>query len=285
MTIRSALKKLYTSMCGGTTDAQTAGDLINAIADDYTGGGGSDLPTPGTAGNVLTSTGSEWESAAPSGAMIIEGTMGDGTVTITTTPADIKDAYDAGKPVYLRFMNAAAPCVSAYGDGDDVIVDFVGTYFGENDDEAYLVGVKFDGSLTGTMEFLDTRPDVPTSSASENGKVLGISNGEYTFVDTKYPLILTGTEGENNAITISGATLAEIYAAATAGKLVYLDVAFTAFGGANTRLPLVLYSYDNDEYAYGFSIALPVTTNGMIVCATFENSLTGTIETKTWSVT
>ena len=35
MTISTALRKLYTALCGGTTNKKTAGDLINEIADNY----------------------------------------------------------------------------------------------------------------------------------------------------------------------------------------------------------------------------------------------------------
>ena len=97
MTIRTALRKLYTAMCGGTTNESTAGDLINAIATDYTGGGGgSDLPAPGTVGNVLTSTGEAWQSAAPT------------TVTVDANPTEDSEHAVSSGGVYTALSGKQA---------------------------------------------------------------------------------------------------------------------------------------------------------------------------------
>lgn len=92
-----ALKDLYVKLGGLLTD--TYSDIANGIpVAEYTltpdcilacskkasgGGGGADLPEPGTAGNVLTSTGSAWQSAAPVSVTIDESITENGTNPVT----------------------------------------------------------------------------------------------------------------------------------------------------------------------------------------------------------
>ena len=142
MTIRTALRKLYTAMCGGTTNESTAGDLINAIATDYTGGGGgSDLP-PVTVSNVgealIVDDSGEWGNERMDFAP--ELTYNNGAVTTEVDVSDIIDAVNAHKNVYallhkdgktyrlpLRGVNTDAeqhPVVEFEGviDGVDVVI-------------------------------------------------------------------------------------------------------------------------------------------------------------------
>lgn len=233
MTIRTALRKLYTAMCGGTTNKNTAGELINDIAENYMGGGGGSLPTPGAVGNVLTSTGDGWESAAPSGddEFIIHGTLavsGDIPTAITNldkTSGEIVAAMEANKNVTMIVQT---------GGTDNTVVSLSCVYGVES--TAVFSAFAFDaGSGTeihmfvvvdsqGPYLFVSSMPrSMPSASADENGKVLGVENGAYALVDAK-PLIVHGTISGITATITDQITIADIAEQAADGRTVYFDV-------------------------------------------------------------
>ena len=292
----------FTIACGNGADlSNTTVKILKKVS----GGGGSDLPAPGAAGNVLTSNGTAWESAAPSAPLPEAGADGnvltadDGewvsaapikplVVTYnedehTITGASLSDivaAYANKTPVYIYSSEMLLPVIQAFNEDDEYRID-AGSFWYY--DGLYIyIRVYYDGTAWDS-----DISNIPSASASANGKVLGVESGNYAFVDTKYPLILTGAEGSGTAVTVSGATLAEIYEAAHAGRYVAVDIPLTALGGVTARLPLIIYNYDStdEEYSFGFSMAIPVTSNGLLVTITLDNSLTGEIEQKTWAVT
>lgn len=117
--------------------------------------------------------------------------------------------------------------------------------------------------------------EVPAASAAANGKVLGVTDGAYAFADVM-PLIVAGTvDLEHNTCAItSDLTLAQIYAAANAGRSVYFECALAT--GNVTRIPLSGRTFSNDEYTLAFSAAAKSSSAAAVVYVEFENSTTGT---------
>ena len=130
-----ALKVLYKKLGGSLTDyySDIAGgipvgdyDLISDCILACAKKGGTDLPTPGTAGNVMTSTGSAWESAAPTDndyrVDLTESTPGEYTAThdgVAVTVADILASLRLNYNVYVRFNianNEVCARWSGYGE-------------------------------------------------------------------------------------------------------------------------------------------------------------------------
>jgi len=130
----------------------------------------------------------------------------------------------------------------------------------------------------------DVLPEI--DAPTDNGRVLGVKAGDYELVDPNYPLILTGVEGENNVVTVSGATLQKIFDAAKDGRYVAVDIELSALGGAKARLPLLFRTYNStdDEYAFSFGISLPIATTGYLIDIVLSNSLTGTLLSSTFSI-
>lgn len=93
-----------------TPECRTEYFAKEAIDNAGSGGGGSSLPKPGTAGNVLTSTGTDWESApAPDGGEFVVDLASDGQGVYTATHdgepisvADVAAAAAANKSVVVR---------------------------------------------------------------------------------------------------------------------------------------------------------------------------------------
>ena len=280
MTIRKALRKLYTAMCGGTTTSETAGDLINDIATDYTGGGGSSLPEPGTAGNVLMSTGESWESNSldqKDTDYVITADISLPDFSLTISPAEnyvnITAAFNAGKTVRLIGTN------EQYGVKTNVIANFEfshGLVFsgiaqvGEDQKLCVVVVSEEDDIAVATMEF---RPMLTDVDSDDNGKILGVSNGAYALVSpsalSNAPWVISGTtSGSLPSITVSITDdPADIFAAAEAGREVAID--FELGQDNHVRLPIANYQpSQNDGYKLAFSGSL--CNSGSIACYTVE---------------
>lgn len=288
MTIRKALRKLYTAMCGGTTTSETAGDLINDIATDYTGGGGSSLPEPGASGNVLTSNGSAWTSAAPrNDEYIVTADLNAATLVLSNVSvgiSDIKAAIAAGKNVRMIAVDEAAG-VTWEGYANQTVVDADVVLFSGScvlpDGEYFAVATIATGDTNLNAYRLVV---IPAASAAANGKVLGVSNGAYELV-TPYDLSVaplavevTMTGGDP---TINNVTAAEINAAFLAHRPVYIDLP-----AMHARNYLQVCDY-TDENTYDIKFVCMQLTSGGITAiqAAFSNSLTGTVDTKTASAT
>ena len=257
MTIREALRKLYTAMCGGTTNKNTAGDLINAIATDYTGGGGGSLPTPGNVGNVLTSTGEAWESAAPAdNEMVITADLDMSDFSIGNFSEErfsrIESAFLAGKNVHLIVNVLDEPTLNARlaFRSDDVLI-FVTETMLDDDDYRYAMWVVTDHEpLVGTAYIYNHLPNV---SGGDNGKILGVDNGEYALVDPTAPVYFNFTESSGTVTLSDNATVKDIYDARQAEKTVYLHDSGTGF---DYLLTGVLYDDQSVQLPYQISAAV-----------------------------
>jgi hypothetical protein len=130
----------------------------------------------------------------------------------------------------------------------------------------------------------DVLPEI--DAPTDDGRVLGVKAGDYELVVPNYPLILTGVEGENKVVTVSGATLQEIFDAAKDGRYVAVDIELSALSGAKARLPLLfrLYNIADNEYSFAFGISLPIATTGYLIDIVLSNSLTGTLVSSTFSI-
>lgn len=245
------------------------------------GGGSSELPTPGTAGNVLTSTGTAWESAAPTvNDYIVHGTINKETfaVTVDATYVQIAAAVDTNKNVFLVAKDTEET-VAMFGRLEMFLASTSATFFAvlymPGGYKTFVVIVNANDVVeTGTIDTL------PLVSSSNNGKVLGVVNGAYELVDSKAPLILSGTYAAGTApdpdtVTISGATLAEIYNAAEAGRYVAVDVPLPLLDGTTVRFELRGRNFSNDEYALAFNAVIDGSVQGYLFTILCENSLTG----------
>lgn len=283
-----ALKVLYVKLGGALTD--TYSDIAGGIAvSEYDlisdcilacakkGGSGS-LPTPGTAGNVLTSTGTEWESAAPA----------DATELVCTFDLDETTTCDKSVETILAAIASNRPVVGRFGTGAFVTLK-VSSY---THDSVTFVAYAIEGTVLGRASFTGTSgtPDVwsfdddelncvPPVSASNNGQVLGVDDGAYALIDAK-PLIVAGTWADGSGSDPSTITittpLADIYNAAEAGRTVFLEY---ANDGVTTRFGLTTRALDNGSYSFGFSgTMLASSTVGAIVAVAFANSLVGAVK-------
>lgn len=290
-----ALKVLYVKLGGSLTD--TYSDIAGGIAvSDYDliadcilacakkGAGGSDLPTPGTAGNVLTSDGTAWGSAAPQcGALLV-------TCDINLSTNEVTDLSASANEIWLAIDNGKTPFMVANVGGMYLGLSYL---FGETEGKCQFGVYSDDGtyhlvSIEGSVgTYTPIEKEIPTTTRDDDGKILGVNSGEYALVDAKTPLILTGTEGVDNAFTITGATLAEIYAAATSNRFVAVDIALSALG-VTVRVPLTGYNYDSndDEYVFAFNAPLNGGASGVyLLSLECENALSGTSVLRNWSAT
>ncbi|MBR3739627.1 MAG: hypothetical protein IKN04_04105 [Clostridia bacterium] len=211
--------------------------------------GGGSLPDPGAAGNVLTSTGDGWESAEPSGgAYPIEFSGGDtpeNPFGANKSIADIITAIQAGKNVYgyvvengfktIYTLHAYAAESNMLGFiSNDVVddgVESVDTIMGmvaDNTDTWVKTGTVING--------------MPAAAASDNGKFLGVVNGNYALVDQDYTVILTndGEGGYTAAINGETVTLSELLVMAAAHKPLRVFVEID--NGRYITAPLTMWS-------------------------------------------
>ena len=208
--------------------ASTKEELLLEIADrvdeleNGSGGGGSALPTPGTAGNVLTSTGSGWDSAAPSKEEYwIDITYGD-PFTTQATCAEVLAQVTSGKTVLAKIdlgsQKLTLVCTTARSDkcvfvgGIDEGVGAVATLITDQG-----------GNTVVTPSFYAYVPR-PNQEGADNGKIPIVDDDEYELVSPStlsndYKVTLT-VDQSTGTIT-ADKTIAEIVAAFEADKNVY----------------------------------------------------------------
>lgn len=196
-------------------------------------GGGSSLPSPGASGNVLTSNGSKWGSAAPRndadviiGAELDFDTLTYGTPTVSF--ADALAAVEAGKTVILR-VDADGTYVDCYvgAHADDYIM-FVGSAVSGPD--SYITCISAYGLNESEQDHLYLTAMYPLTDASEYGPVIvhgTISSGAFAFTDT---------------------TVKDVYDAKAAGKAVYLDDT----DGYRWEITFATHDSQTGVYAVGF---------------------------------
>lgn len=286
-----ALKTLYVQLGGSLND--TYSDIANGIkVGQYDlisdcilacakKGGGSSLPTPGTAGNVLTSTGTAWESAEPSDndfpvtAVLTAGESGFTVTQVSKSTAQIKSAFDAGKKVHLVIDG------SILGATIDLPMTEIAS-----DDHAWFAGEFSVGGVTPAVCIVEINQDAdpemavvelpPAFDATDIGKQLGVvSDGNggaaMSWLDSKSPLIVHGEVNASAAtITDSGLTLADIYNAAEAGRSVYYECSLDT--NSKTRLSLASRTLDNGAYELTFSAAAISSNAPAVITVTFDSN-------------
>ena len=241
-----ALKALYLKLGGSLTDTYSdiAGgipvgeydlisDCILACAKKGAGGGGgSDLPEPGADGNVITADDGEWVSAAPSGGEFIVNVTydesGDEPQYISDKNAQqIVEAYENDKTIVCRVVIsklgtvASIPLLSAGSieqvylarfegrvvAGEEMALDVVVTVYKEGASETVAYGESISYYL-------------PILSPSDNGKVLGVSNGAFALVSnsatTVIDVVSDGQGGYTASVDGSPITLAQMLTLAAA---------------------------------------------------------------------
>lgn len=251
---------------GGTFDPVTQDEAaIKYAIDNAGGGGGSDLPTPGTAGNVLTSTGDGWESAAPPESdndYIIEAdlTVDIATQSFGVSPVehDIADVYAAAaanKNIRLIAVNdtlGIRVAIDAVLSQSQEFFIFSGTMTGfDGKPIAFVVTADDDkDAAVPTIKF--TAVTVPTLPAPiSNGFVLGVDNGAYALVNVM-PYIMHATVS-GSTVTLTDGDVAEAIAAKNAGRVVQLEYTDSNMG-ATLTLEMSGRSYtDDDNCAASFS--------------------------------
>ena len=233
------------------------------------GGGGSELPTPGNAGNVLTDNGTAWVSAAPSTKdFVVTATLMVDVSTLTfslsnpdASIADCIAAANDGRNVWLFAKdNVTGITIELQGTLFANFVIFHGaTMLGDNfaNVDVYYHTVPDD---TGPVEvmYLDVLPMLPTVSASDNGLVLGVKDGDYELVDAGHiigaPLCVTITE--DNGSYVTDVTPNELIAALEDKRIV--QVHYKVITGQITRY--VNYTYEaltvQEGTGYGLTVSI-----------------------------
>lgn len=202
-----------------------------AIDNAGSGGGGGELPTPGTAGNVLTSTGTAWESAAPADATALEFSLTIGeSITCDEAVADIVNALETNRPVMGVVEGVGTLVVKTWSAELNKVVLLL--YI---PDSNKLTVVEFNGTSgtpdTWAMDDPNEIKGLPAASASNNGQVLGVENGVYALVSPSalndYVVTLTVTvdpDTQDATMSTDNKSVAEINAAIEAGKNVYAEL-------------------------------------------------------------
>ena len=193
--------------------------FVKKAIDNAGSGGGSSLPEPGTAGNVLTSTGDAWESSAPSAsALMCTLTVGE-TTTCDKSVSEIVSAVKSGKDVFA-VADGAVLELKMY-DNTHVTFQLV------NKDGNGIYLYTFTGSTNGEVDSWTSAPNfvegLPSASGN-NGKVLGVNNGAYALISpsalSNAPLYVAISQTGNTISTDK--TAAEITGALDDGKAVIL---------------------------------------------------------------
>lgn len=285
---------------GKDTKPQTELESAIKYAIDNAGGGGSSLPEPGTSGNVLTSTGTGWESAEPQGGnndYYVDFIYGSPTTTETTC-ADVLAALADGKNVIgkidlgtqkLDFTLCSARAdkcifVGAVSEHDIKVIaltDQYGAPLCEVYDREFVPKGSNDGDILvwddDHGKWVSAADALPSIPANSNGKVLGVDDGAYALIDSKAPLIVHGTADPLSAHTADitdDISLADIYTAAQGGRYVAFECPLDT--GNVTRIPLAGYTKNGDNYEIAFSVASNTTGNPATIGVVFETGQAGT---------
>ena len=228
MTIRKALRKLYHTMCGGTTNKDTAGDLINAIADDYQGGGGG------------------------GGAMIVTLTEQDEHYVADKTAEEIAAAYQIGEvvitggglmmPVYLVTEDGSSYDIAAAATSKDGQ-----TFYSYYHNDAWEIG-RIDLAVGVPMPYV---------TPSDAGKVPVVNNSGNWTADA-LTVYVTLTPDDVEEYYHADKTSAQIAAMYAAKINVYLVI---DMDGTNQYVP-VTFAGTSGEGAEAVSTVFAATTGG-----------------------
>ena len=180
------------------------------------GGGGGSLPAAGADGNVLTADDGEWVSAAPADATELQFTLTIGeSIACDTAVADIINALENKRPVLGIVSGVGTLVIKTWNRDTSHLV----TLFYVPDDNK-ITAVEFVGvggaPDTWTMDTPKVINGLPAVSGSDNGKVLGVDNGEYALVDTKFEVPFT-LDMANGTVSTT-VSIADIYTAYNADK-------------------------------------------------------------------
>lgn len=130
---------------------------------------------------------------------------------------------------------------------------------------------------------VDSELDDDSDHPVQNKVITAALADKADTADLKEPLIVTGTwasSGSVNTVTIT-TPLADIYAAADAGRAVILEYTNTdpETGKIDTtRMGLITRAVTNGEYALGFSICIIMSDKPAVAAVEFDNSLVGEFE-------
>ena len=184
------------------------------------GGGGADLPTPGTVGNVLTDNGTKWVSAAPpKGALFatLEYDSDSGTYGLAddVSIADMVAALEAMTPVYIfvKSFGVFAPVWTLADDGGGICYAGGTMVMDQISAENYITVICDHGVWDVSQS---TLPILPPTSSGNNGDMLGVRDGAYALVDNTAPFIVNLTLNNNTWTTDK--TVGDILAAENAGR-------------------------------------------------------------------
>ena len=115
--------------------------------------------------------------------------------------------------------------------------------------------------------------ELPAVTAVDNGSILKVADGAWAKAAPadKSPLIVDGTAGENNSVTITE-TLATIKAAWDAGRVIVLEL-------SGARLPAIWANEVDSAVALQFSGTTYSETDSAVInqTVTFSDSQTGTL--------
>ena len=205
-----ALKGLFKKLGGsdsGFAGVNTIPEAIDKVTSVASSGGGGSLPTPGAVGNVLTSTGDGWESAAPRGELAFTLSLGE-TTTCDVAVADIVDALDSKTPVFGMASNVGELTIKNWDTELNKVTLLLCIYEGEKTTTLEFVGESGTPD-TWTYDHFEVN-GLPEVSATDNGKFLGVKNGEYAFVDSTVILTDDGQGGYSATLDGDAVTLAEL---------------------------------------------------------------------------
>ena len=245
------------------------------------GGGGSGLPavTSDDNGDLLGVVEGAWGKVDPPAGVetfTVTLTESSDTWTADKTIAEIIEAYEAGKNCVATGINwsgttvefaltAVATAVPA--------VSFNGMLAGSDFRAFAVVGFVDDNTDIWTVTQQSLDGELPAVTGADDGKLLGVSNGEWAKVASNAPLMITGTVA-GTSVTIT-TPLADIKAAFDAGRMVYLDV-------LTVRVPLVHCEEAEGSITVAFTMLNYDTDDNdfMSVAVIFDGSLTGIIDLK-----
>ena len=126
---------------------------VKYAIDNAGSGGGSSLPAVTSAdnGSLLGVSDGAWAKVASTAPMVVTGTGDMSAVTITTSLADIKAEFDAGRTVYLQVFDTRLPLVVCVEEKNSIFVSFTAVTYDEDDSKFSAVSVYFDGTTAGAV--------------------------------------------------------------------------------------------------------------------------------------